>query len=128
MGPLPGTKIIMPREGTLVRTTSGSNILVLDQKIRYISDPNVYRELFGTNPSFFTMADNDIVYCARGAAITANPPLIQDINGSATYLVQGGQKRWIVSAAVAQSYHFDLTQVQRVDISQYPNGPNIPSS
>lgn len=108
-------------------TTDGAIYLVLDNSFRHIANWTVYEKMYGGNQDWKTQ--NSIAGETTGNPINADPPLIQAPSGDAhVYLVDNGQKRWIPDWDTFKSFEFDQQAIAKVDISTYPNGPNIPSS
>jgi hypothetical protein len=92
--------------------------------LQWIPNPNTYNNLFVDWNGVYRV---DTATMAIGPALSDGAVLAKGNASAAVYIVSNGKKRWIISPAVMEKYHFNWNHifvVPQVLIDSIPTGNN----
>ena len=101
--------------------------LVLDNKLRGIVSPAVYKALFGTSDITFEKVAQPLVDAyTKGPPLDQQTPLVKGFTNT-VYLIDEGKKRGIASEDAFNRYGFSWGQITAIGsvVDLIPNGPVI---
>jgi len=117
---------------SLIRDEFGKVFLVVDNTVRYITSPEVFKNLGYHPEEVMDVTKDDISEYTLGQPInesTAFPAgvLLQDAQTGGVYFVQDGKKHPVPSREVLLSTFPDkpISQVSSKTLSQYPTAPAV---
>lgn len=126
----PEGKTINWPEGSLVKSTQPTVYIVSDENKRPFSSAEVFNGLGYNWKNIKIISQQELDQFQLGAPVNtlrhANGTLVRFSDSPNIYLIENGQKRWILSIEVflARKYNFDWVVVANPSLrSQYPDGP-----